>query len=204
MSDKGDFALLPGEHVIRSSAANWVIERQEYGLRPMAGDRGMTVIGMAGKEAVGGHLTLTNFRLVFVSHALNRVTGQLSILLPTVTGVADTSKLIVKRITVRATTFQQTFVIWGIPAWIAAIDQARTALGPSEAAELAGLLAADPNALGDAVARSPAMVAFFDGAGLVPDLVQSIADPSILATMASVFEVWRIADDYRNDRREQR
>jgi hypothetical protein len=122
--------------------------------------------------------------------------------MPTVTAVADTSKLIVKRITVHAATFQQTFVIWGIPAWIAAIDQARTALGPSEAAELAGLLAADPNALGDAVARSPAMVAFFDGAGLVPDLVQSIADPSILATMASVFEVWRIADDYRNDRRE--
>jgi hypothetical protein len=46
-----DVALLPGEQVLKGSAANWIIERQQYGLRSMTGDQNMQIIGMAGQEA---------------------------------------------------------------------------------------------------------------------------------------------------------
>jgi hypothetical protein len=132
-----DSDLLPGERVIVSKPANAVIRLEEYGLSRFPADQLMWAIGFAGKEAIGGKLHLTNFRLLFKSHRVNRVTGAFSIYLPTSTTLHDHSRWLVKKLGLgtRAQTFE--FVVWGVPAFMARIQQQAAQITAEQARELA-------------------------------------------------------------------
>src|SRR6476660_1545189 len=85
-----DEDLLPGEHLIATKFANMVISVQENGLERFQYDLLLPLVGMEGKEAIGGKVHLTNYRLIFKSHFFNRVRGKSSIFLPNVTQVSAT------------------------------------------------------------------------------------------------------------------
>src|SRR5215212_2488047 len=107
--------LLPGEQVLESKPANAVVKLSEHGLSRFAFDKYMWVAGMKDKEAIGGHLSLTSYRLVFQAHALNRLHGRYSIFLPSIVSVRDASFLWTRKIAVATQLTEFQFVLWGIP-----------------------------------------------------------------------------------------
>lgn len=150
-----DSDLLPGERVIVSKPANAIVRLDEYGLSRFPADQLMRVMGFAGKEAIGGRLHLTSFRLLFKSHRVNRVTGAFSIYLPTITGLADRSRWIAKKLQVatRSQTFE--FVVWGVPDFIAGIQAQAAQVTTGQARELAaaqaGGMAKNPTFVKDTI-----------------------------------------------------
>lgn len=91
---------------------------------------------MKGKEAIGGKLYLTNYRILFKAHRLNRLSGKFSIALPTIQSLKDTSRLLAKRMEVGTGTQMFEFVVWGIPELIKAVQGARDGLAPAQVEEL--------------------------------------------------------------------
>lgn len=128
--------LLPGEKVLLTKSANALIRIKDYGLSRFFADDLLRLIGMKGIEGIGGKLHLTNYRLLFKAHRINRLTGKFSIALPTILGVKDTSHFIMKRIEVTTVTENFEFVVWDIPELIATIDMAREELTPAKVDEL--------------------------------------------------------------------
>ena len=127
-----DADLLDGESLIQTKSANAVIKIDEHGLSRFAFDQLMWTIGMKGKEAIGGKIHLTNYRLIFQSHAVNRLTGKFSIFLPTISDLKDASRFLVKKMHVATQTQQFEFVIWGIPAFISQIHSARDSISSDQ------------------------------------------------------------------------
>jgi hypothetical protein len=142
--------LYPGETLLETKGANAIITISDFGLDPIF-ERSMRLVGLAGKEAIGGWLDLTSWRLIFRSHRYNRVTGSFSILLPTVLHVADASGLIRKimRVTTHGATYD--FVLWGVRGFISKIDAARAA---ADADEILNAIRGDPSLLGGGPAPS--------------------------------------------------
>ncbi len=141
--------LYPGETLLGTKGANAIITISSFGLDPIF-ERSMRTLGLAGKEAIGGWLDLTSWRLIFRSHQYNRVTGSYSVLLPTILDVADVSGFITKKMRVTTRTATQEFVIWGVRGFIAKVNEARATAKP----EL--ILAAteqDPSLLGSGLSR---------------------------------------------------
>lgn len=131
-----DEDLLPNESVVLKKNANAVIGVTESGLTKFAFGKWMWVIGMKGKEAIGGKLYLTNYRLIFKSHRLNRLRGKFSIFLPTVTELEDTSFLMTRKVSIRTKWTKFDFVMWGISDFIKKAASARANLAEDEIAEL--------------------------------------------------------------------
>ncbi|MEF9904433.1 hypothetical protein [Streptomyces sp. P9-A2] len=146
--------LLPGERHVRRKNANAVIDVREAGLSRFAFDGLMWSVGMRGKEAIGGRLHLTNHRLVFRSHAFNRVRGTFSVFLPCVEKIRNTSSGITRQVTVSTAMQDFTFVAWGVPALIDTIDRYRAGFDDAYLPELAGLVLAEPWKIGDGLQRS--------------------------------------------------
>src|SRR5215208_3245432 len=105
--------LLPGEQVLESKASNAVVTLSDYGLSRFAFDKYMWVAGMKDKEAIGGTLALTSYRLVFQAHALNRLRGRYSIFLPAIMTLRDASFLWTRKIAVATPLTEFHFVLWG-------------------------------------------------------------------------------------------
>jgi hypothetical protein len=131
--------LLPGEQVLESKASNAVVTLSDHGLSRFAFDKYMWVAGMKEKEAIGGHLFLTSYRLVFQAHALNRLRGRYSIFLPAILSLRDASFLWTRKIAVatRSTEFQ--FVLWGIARFLRRVEEARSRLTPDAVRYLQGV-----------------------------------------------------------------
>ncbi len=106
----------------------------------------MGLVGMRGKEAIGGRLHLTNYRLVFRSHRFNRVRGTFSVFLPCVEELRDTSFAVTRQVTVSTALQDLTFVVWGVPELIDTIDECRAEFEDNDAyiADLAALVTAEP------------------------------------------------------------
>jgi hypothetical protein len=145
--DKTD--LLPDETVLLSKKANAIIKPDEHGLSRFAFDHLTGAVGMAGMEAIGGNLHLTSYRLLFKAHAVNRLRGTFSIFLPTIQQVRNASSGIARKVEVVTGTQRCTYVVWGVPSVIAAVDRARIALDPAAVARLAELAVEHPQALGE-------------------------------------------------------
>ena len=141
--------LLANEILLMSKGANTIIKPDEHGLSRFAFDGLMPLVGMQGKEAIGGHLHLTNYRLVFESHAINRLTGKFSIFLPTIQDIRNASGLLVKKIEVNTRLQKYEFVVWGIPALLAAIVLAKDSLMPESILSLRSAAVADYKKCGD-------------------------------------------------------
>ena len=117
--------LLTNENILLEKNANAVIKLTDYGLSKFAFDKYMWTIGMKGKEAIGGKIYLTNFRLIFTSHNINRVKGKFSIFLHTINSIRDTSFLVTKKLSIGTKLSEYSFVVWGIPAFIKEIENAQ-------------------------------------------------------------------------------
>lgn len=141
--------LLPGEGIILRKNANAVIDVREAGLSRFAFDDLMWLVGMRGKEAIGGRIYLTNYRLVFKAHRFNRVRGTFSVFLPTIEEVRDASFAVTRQVTVSTAMQDFTFVVWGIPQLIDTMDECRAEFDGAYTAELATLVLAEPWKIGD-------------------------------------------------------
>ena len=117
--------LLPDEKLLLSKNSNAVIALSDYGLSQFAFDKYMWVVGMKNKEAIGGKLHLTNYRLIFKSHSINRLTGTFSIILPAITQIQDSSFLMTRKMSVDTRFNRFDFVIWGVADLIKQIEQAQ-------------------------------------------------------------------------------
>jgi hypothetical protein len=135
--------LLPTEEIFLAKPANYVIRLKDYHLSSTWFRALMPLIGMGSREAIGGMLYLTNYRLIFEAHALNRVRGTFSIFLPTIRHLQNASVPVIRKI--RITTGRQTFdfVVWGIPTLLTAIRQAQSVLDHSQQQNLRQLVVAN-------------------------------------------------------------
>lgn len=124
--------LLDGETLIQAKNANAVIKMDQHGLSRFAFDQLMWTVGMKGKEAIGGTIALTNYRLIYKSHSINRLTGKFSIFLPTIKNVSDASGFIVKKMRVATQTQQLDFVMWCIPPFLSQVISAIDAITPDQ------------------------------------------------------------------------
>jgi hypothetical protein len=87
--------------------------------------------------------------VLFKSHAVNRARGAFSVFLPTVRDLRDTSAGIKRQLELATATQRFTFVIWGIPKVIAAIEDARARLDPAAVSRLAESATAHSARLGE-------------------------------------------------------
>ena len=123
-----DADLLPGEQLLESKFANAIIRPADYDLSRFFADDLLWTVGMKNKEAIGGQLHLTTYRLLFRSHPANRLTGEFELFLPVIVSVRDTSFLWTRKCAVDTDTTHQEFIIWGIPRFLKAIEAARAML----------------------------------------------------------------------------
>ncbi|WP_212529033.1 hypothetical protein [Actinospica durhamensis] len=147
--DLGEEDLLPSETVVLSKSANAMVRVSEFGLSRFAFDRVMVAAGLGGVEAIGGKLYVTDCRVVFKSHAVNRVRGAFSVFLPTVRDLRDTSSGIKRQLELASASQRFTFVVWGVPKVIAAIEDARARLDPAAVSRLAESATAHSARLGE-------------------------------------------------------
>lgn len=120
--------LLPNEIVLLTKSANLVVDSAEFGLTPLPGTvlrRGMLV---GGDESLGGKLILTNLRLIFEPHAVNRVQAVLVVPLELISALTNASRGISRMVRVDWSGHSRVIVVWGIPALIARITDARDRL----------------------------------------------------------------------------
>jgi hypothetical protein len=117
--------LFPGEVVLLSKGANALLPAGKNVSGGFLARKVPALIGPADHDYVGGRLHLTNYRLKFKSHAVGQPV-QFTIFLPTIDAVADVSRLVLRKLRVvfPAAKYIE-FVMWGIPAFIAALDAAR-------------------------------------------------------------------------------
>jgi hypothetical protein len=123
-----DSDLLQGERLLLSKFANAIIRPADYHLSRFAADDLLWLVGMKDKEAIGGKLHLTTYRLLFRSHAANRLTGEFELFLPAVLAVRDASYLWTRKFAIDTAATHQEFIIWGIRRFVEATDAARAAL----------------------------------------------------------------------------
>src|SRR3954447_3564902 len=145
--------LWPGEQHLLSKDANLVIRIKEHGLSQFAFDKYMHLIGMKGKEALGGQCHLTNFRLIFKTHALNRLRGKISVFLPNVVSVTNTSWFIVRKVQVETQAQDYEMVMWGIPHFMEEVEDAQDALTPSRKEQLKALAINRPEVIGEGLKK---------------------------------------------------
>ena len=100
-------------------------------------------------EALGGRLHVTDLRLVFDTHPVNSVVGRVSVFLPTITKLTDSSRLLAKRLTIVTTSQELELVVWGVPVIITRILAARDALPLDAPDRILAELMAKPGILGD-------------------------------------------------------
>jgi hypothetical protein len=177
--------LYQGERVLASKNANAVITLRDHGLESIPDtERAMAWAGFAGKEAIGGRLHLTNWRVVFRAHPFNRVKGQMSIVLPTIVELADTSRFLGKKLQVTTRSAHHEFVVWGVPTLIRAIAQAQ---GDADAAAIHAAVQAHPSSLGSGLARD-LRVYLMMTRGIGP-LLDIASNPLDIANVLNVIEL---------------
>lgn len=188
--------LYQGEYVLTSKNANAVVTLREHGLEAIRDtERAMAWAGFAGKEAIGGRLHLTNWRLIFRSHPFDRVKGQMSIVLPTIVDLTDASRFITKKLRVTTRSAEHEFVVWGVPALIRSIGQARSAAdGPA----IQAAVQADASLLGSGLAKDLRVYLMMTrGVGPLLDIA---SNPLDIANVLNVIELIELYGDLEEPR----
>lgn len=100
--------LLDGEKVLYKKTTNFLVNPSDYKFKKMS-------ISIK-KEALGGMLYLTNYRIIFKSHNFNRLIGTFSILLPDVQEVTNTSRFLMRKLEILTKGLDKfEFVIRNVP-----------------------------------------------------------------------------------------
>ncbi|MFI9811752.1 hypothetical protein [Saccharothrix variisporea] len=128
----GAVHLVPSEHVLFIGKSNAVIVPGEHGLSRFAADELMPLVGLAGQEAIGGKLHVTNLRLVFCAHPFNRLRGSLSTPLPAVTAIRPWRSGLTIGVEVESGVATQRYVIWSRKKLIETVENAIRAFGAAE------------------------------------------------------------------------
>lgn len=132
----GGLITLPGEILRYSGRANAMIVRSDYALPPIRGSSGLPLVAPGGTEAVGGRLYVTNLRVVFTAHAVNRLHGSLTIPLTAIEDIQPWRSKLNIGVEVTTGTTRQQYTTWGRSRVVGAIEDARRALGPAERAQI--------------------------------------------------------------------
>ncbi|WP_420010767.1 hypothetical protein [Tateyamaria sp.] len=144
--------LMPNERIIARAGANAIIDVKDMGLNRFVGDKLFWVIGMKGKEGIGGILTMTNLRFVFKAHIINRLRGEFSIPLSQVVTAEKVARFPVYKLRLTTDAAQFDFVCWKAGKFVSKV-QATTPDTEAEqaiAGHLAGLKVNGPiNAISD-------------------------------------------------------
>lgn len=135
--------LLPGETLIMSKFSNMVISINEVGLSRFPFDEYMGLIGMDGKEALGGKIHLTNYRIIFKTHFLNRVRGTYSVFLPNIISVDSSFNML----TIETKNQAVEFVIWFKDRLVNALSCERANVGEPYIAALKNAVMKKPQAI---------------------------------------------------------
>lgn len=141
--------LIAGEEVLRSKAANAVIRPNDYGLERFPFDQYMPLVGMGDREAIGGKLHLTSYRLLFKAHRVNRAKGEFSIFLPTIRDAAAASHRVTRKIRIVTPSQEYEFVMWGIPAFLTLLSEQRRQLGENEVEDMLRAIQSHPGVISD-------------------------------------------------------
>jgi len=113
---------LNDEVLIKRKGTSAVFDHSVLGLHQIVPVSSASLVGLHRKEAIGGMLYLTNYRLLFRSHLLNRERGTFSVFLPSINSIRDTSFGVNRNITVHTDIFAFTYIVWGIPTFIRMIE----------------------------------------------------------------------------------
>jgi hypothetical protein len=193
--------LYEDESVIASKNANSVIAIRDYGLKRLGmkfhgvrvpADHLMSLAGFKGQEAIGGRLHLTNYRLIFKSHPINRVKGKFSICLPTIEGTRDISRFLAKKLEVVTAGQNFVFVVWGIPNFINAIQSAMASLTPERNQRMLQSISSDPHRLGGGLQVFGLMDRVMeDIPEIAGDLTDLLTDPMSLSNILNLLELWQ-------------
>ncbi len=183
--------LFTGEKVLISKNANSVIKLNDFSLKGLSNsiEKAMTIIGFAGKEAIGGQLHLTNYRLIFKSHPANRVKGKFSIFLNTIKSVKDTSILISKKIEVLTISQKYEFVIWGIPNFMNELESAKQTLDNDKLKYITEMITKDYKKIGQGLEHFKELDILLRA---MPKITEVIQDPLSLSSIVNVYEIFEI------------
>jgi len=167
--------LWPGERLLSKHKANAIIVPSDHGLQPVPYGQLLGLVGMAGKEGPGRSPVGDDCAAAVRAHALNRVRGELSTPLVSVTDVQPFRNGLSLGVLVSTPAGQQQDITWSRGALTATVDQAKAASGPAEAALLAQASSEasqrlDGSRRDHAMTASHAATALFDMAGAVDDL----------------------------------
>ena len=170
--------LLPGERLIERRLANLVVDPRVFGLRPFALGDLMFVAGLKDKEAIGGALYLTNLRLLFKAHRVNRLQGAVSVFLPSVQTLEPTSRWPFRRLRVGTRLLEVEFVLSDVDGMHGLIERARADFGHAEETQLQtlreqlpGLTQLQPNATLNALNTA------IHGGRLAADVTEAVLTP---------------------------
>jgi hypothetical protein len=184
--------LLEGEIVHLEKFANSIVRYTDYGLdRTRDLHLGLELMGWGDKEGIGGKLYLTNYRLLFKSHAINRLTGSFSIFLPVVNYARDTSHFIVKRLELGSDVQNYEFVVHKVPKIIAEIEAAKEKLSDKGARAAVVSAMAKPELLASGLEQSDIMEPLMTK-GVLKNVGEIVQDPFSISTAINVAELWRI------------
>lgn len=139
--------LFKGERVVIERKANAIINFEDFGMKKIKGSP------FRKTEAIGGKLYVTNYRLIFKSHSLNRVKGMYSILLPTIQSVRDISFLLMKKIEVISNGNTYVFVVWGIKELLEEIERVKSNLSIEEKTWLENIRNSDEEKCGEGLKK---------------------------------------------------
>jgi hypothetical protein len=182
--------LLSGESVIISKLANSVIELKEYELKRLPYDQLMALSGFKGKEAIGGQLYLTNYRLIFKSHSLNRLRGKFSIFLPTIQETKNNSSFLSKKLEVVTQTQRFEFVVWGVPELITKIKDSTKNITSQDKEYLGTVVSSDYDNLDEGFKTFKTMDKVLRN---LPDIMDKfteiVQDPIALSSLLNAIEL---------------
>jgi hypothetical protein len=185
-----DAELLPGERRVLTKRANAIVSPTDYGLERFPYDKHMGLVGMKDREAIGGKLHLTTARLVFKAHRINRLTGSMSIFLPSVVAAADTSHRVTRKVRIDTPSQAFEFVMWGIEEFLTALESQRAALGEEQRAELVAAIREHPEALGGGLEVSRKVDQLFGGRGSLVEVVEDLGgDAGIVASLVNLADL---------------
>lgn len=187
--------ILNGEILLCSKAANAIIKISDYDLKSLPYNQLISITGFKGKEAIGGILHLTNYRLIFKSHIFNRVKGKFSIFLPTIKNLHDRSQFLTKKIEVITQIQIYEFVVWDIPALIQSINFAKSSLTDKQKINIKEFIINESDKIGDGLQFSKVM----DKIALnITDIVSPVSEiaqePLSLSSILNILELWTILE----------
>jgi len=129
--------LWPGEEQRLHCKANAVIIPQQHGLSDFVANQLLPLVGLAGQESIGGHLDVTDLRVLFTAHRFNRMRGTLSTPLDAIVNARSWRSGLAVGVEIETSIATQRYITWSGRKILAAIDDARARLTPDRLARLA-------------------------------------------------------------------